>query len=163
VKDSYLRKAAYEPSLDGLAHFVARKTRTLSAPLRVAGALVFGKNNLVEDVLRLDRSQRTLRPGENPHARDRVSGGSSSGSAHPGAGIVPGLLGRQYGRVNPGACIARWCGRFKPTTDVGRQRRAPSSHLSTRRAHSPEASRLHSGGSGLTGEQTAEPFDGGST
>ncbi len=58
--------------------------------IRQAGAIVFGKNNLVEMSFGLTGDNNPYGQVKNPRAPNRVSGGSSSGSAAAvAAGIVP--------------------------------------------------------------------------
>ncbi|MEY9708346.1 hypothetical protein ABIF03_000488 [Bradyrhizobium elkanii] len=65
VKDSYLTKGLPTSlGLDSLARFVPREDADAVRAIKGAGALVFGKEQPRRDVLRLDRSQRTLRPSE---------------------------------------------------------------------------------------------------
>jgi indoleacetamide hydrolase len=95
VKDSYLTKGlATSLGLDGLAHFVPLEDADAVRAIKDAGALVFGKNNLVEMSYGLTGNNARYGQVKNPHARDRVTGGSSSGSAASvAAGIVPASLG----------------------------------------------------------------------
>jgi mandelamide amidase len=92
--------------------------------------VVFGKNNLVEMSYGLTGHNARYGQVKNPHARDRVSGGSSSGSAASvAAGLVPASLGGDT--VGSIRVPASFCGivGFKPTT--GRWPRkgvAPISH-----------------------------------
>jgi hypothetical protein len=111
VKDSYL--TAGLPTSLGLAslgRFIPREDADAVRAIKRAGAIVFGKNNLVELSYGLTGHNERYGQARNPHAVDRVTGGSSSGSA---AAVAPGLyrlLGRRYGRFNPRACILL-CGR----------------------------------------------------
>ncbi len=95
VKDSYLTKGLPTSlGLDSLAHFVPREDADAVRAMKDAGALVFGKNNLVEMSYGLTGHNARYGQVRNPHARDRVSGGSSSGSAASvAAGLVPASLG----------------------------------------------------------------------
>ncbi len=131
VKDSYLTKELPTSlGLDGLAHFVPREDADAVRAIKNAGALVFGKNNLVEMSYGLTGHNERYGQVKNPHARDRVTGGSSSGSAASvAAGIVPASLGGDT--VGSIRVPASFCGvvGFKPTT--GRWPRngvAPISH-----------------------------------
>jgi indoleacetamide hydrolase len=131
VKDSYLTKGLPTSlGLDGLAHFLPREDADAVRAIKGAGALVFGKNNLVEMSYGLTGHNARYGQVKNPHARDRVSGGSSSGSAASvAAGIVPASLGGDT--VGSIRVPASFCGvvGFKPTT--GRWPRegvAPISH-----------------------------------
>ncbi|MBW7963266.1 amidase family protein [Bradyrhizobium sp. BR 10261] len=131
VKDSYLTRG-YPTSLglDSLAHFVPREDADAVRAITRAGALLFGKNNLVEMSYGLTGHNARFGQVKNPYARDRVSGGSSSGSAAAvAAGLVPASLGGDT--VGSIRVPASFCGvvGFKPTT--GRWPRdgvAPISH-----------------------------------
>ncbi|MBR0911358.1 amidase family protein [Bradyrhizobium japonicum] len=131
VKDSYLTKGLPTSlGVEGLAHFVPREDADAVRVIKGAGALVFGKNNLVEMSYGLTGHNARYGQVRNPHARDRVSGGSSSGSAASvAAGLVPASLGGDT--VGSIRVPASFCGvvGFKPTT--GRWPRhgvAPISH-----------------------------------
>jgi indoleacetamide hydrolase len=131
VKDSYLTKGLPTSlGLDSLAHFVPREDADAVRAIKDAGALVFGKNNLVEMSYGLTGHNERYGQVKNPHARNRVTGGSSSGSAASvAAGIVPASLGGDT--VGSIRVPASFCGvvGFKPTT--GRWPRygvAPISH-----------------------------------
>src|SRR5258708_15262406 len=95
VKDSYLTKGLPTSlGLDSLAHFIPREDADAVRAIKEAGALVFGKNNLVEMSFGLTGHNDRYGQVKNPVSRDRVSGGSSSGSAASvAAGIVPASLG----------------------------------------------------------------------
>src|SRR5262245_48729075 len=131
VKDSYLTKGLPTSlGLDSLAHFVPREDADAVDAIKRAGALVFGKNNLVEMSYGLTGHNARFGQVKNPHAPDRASGGSSSGSAAAvAAGLVPASLGGDT--VGSIRVPASFCGvvGFKPTT--GRWPRngvAPISH-----------------------------------
>lgn len=131
VKDSYLtRGLPTSLGLGSLAHFVPQEDADAVRAIKDAGALVLGKNNLVEMSYGLTGHNERYGQVKNPHARDRVSGGSSSGSAASvAAGIVPASLGGDT--VGSIRVPASFCGvvGFKPTT--GRWPRdgvAPISH-----------------------------------
>ncbi|WP_441228209.1 amidase family protein [Tardiphaga sp. 20_F10_N6_6] len=118
VKDSYLTKGLPTSlGLGALAHFVPREDADAVRAIKAAGALVFGKNNLVEMSYGLTGHNERYGQVKNPHARDHVSGGSSSGSAASvAAGIVPASLGGDT--VGSIRVPASFCGvvGFKPTT-----------------------------------------------
>jgi mandelamide amidase len=164
VKDSYLTKELPTSlGLDGLAHFVPREDAAAVRAIKGAGALVFGKNNLVEMSYGLTGHNARYGQVKNPHARDRVSGGSSSGSAAAvAAGLVPASLGGDT--VGSIRVPASFCGvvGFKPTT--GRWPRkgvAPISHtLDTTGAFTRSVEDCILLDQVVTGEQTAE-FRGG--
>ena len=131
VKDSYLTKGLPTSlGLDSLAQFIPQEDADAVWAIKDAGALVFGKNNLVEMSYGLTGHNERYGQVSNPHARDRVAGGSSSGSAAAvSAGIVPASLGGDT--VGSIRVPASFCGviGFKPTT--GRWPRngvAPISH-----------------------------------
>ncbi|SDD76753.1 mandelamide amidase [Bradyrhizobium brasilense] len=131
VKDSYLTKGlATSLGLEGLAQFVPNEDADAVRAIKDAGATVFGKNNLVEMSYGLTGHNEHFGQVKNPHARDRMSGGSSSGSAASvAAKIVPASLGGDT--VGSIRVPASFCGvvGFKPTT--GRWLRngvAPISH-----------------------------------
>jgi indoleacetamide hydrolase len=118
VKDSYLTKGLPTSfGLESLAHFVPREDADAVRAIKNAGALVFCKNNLVEMSYGLTGHNERYGQVKNPHARDRVAGGSSSGSAASVAtGIVPASLGGDT--VGSIRVPASFCGviGFKPTT-----------------------------------------------
>jgi len=131
VKDSYLTKGLPTTlGLESLAHFVPQEDARAVRAIKEAGAIVFGKNNLVEMSYGLTGHNARYGQVMNPHARDRISGGSSSGSAASVvAGIVPASLGGDtVGSIRVPASLCGAVG-FKPTT--GRWPRdgvAPISH-----------------------------------
>ena len=131
IKDSYLTKGLPTTlGLEGLANFLPYEDADAVLAIKDGGALVFGKNNLVEMSYGLTGHNARFGQVKNPHARDRVSGGSSSGSASSvAANIVPASLGGDT--VGSIRVPASFCGvvGFKPTT--GRWPRggvAPISH-----------------------------------
>jgi len=131
VKDSYLT-AGLPTSLGlaSLARFTPREDADAVRAIKRAGAIVFGKNNLVEMSYGLTGHNERYGQVKNPYALDHVTGGSSSGSAAAvAAGIVPASLGGDT--VGSIRVPASFCGvvGFKPTT--GRWPRggvAPISH-----------------------------------
>ena len=163
VKDSYLTKGLPTSlGLDSLAHFVPREDADAVRAIKGAGALVFGKNNLVEMSYGLTGHNARYGQVKNPHARDRVSGGSSSGSAASvAAGLVPASLGGDtVGSIRVPASLCGVVG-FKPTT--GRWPRsgvAPISHtLDTTGAFARSVEDCILVDEVVTSEQAAEPFD----
>jgi indoleacetamide hydrolase len=165
VKDSYLTKGLPTSlGLDSLAHFIPREDADTVRAIKDAGALVFGKNNLVEMSYGLTGHNEHYGQVKNPHARDRVTGGSSSGSAASvAAGIVPASLGGDT--VGSIRVPASFCGvvGFKPTT--GRWPRngvAPISHtLDTTGAFARSVEDCILLDQVVTGEQGAGLSDGG--
>jgi Asp-tRNA(Asn)/Glu-tRNA(Gln) amidotransferase A subunit family amidase len=131
IKDSYLSKGIPTSlGLKSLAGFVPQEDADAVRAVKEAGALVFGKNNLVEMSFGLTGHNEPYGQVKNPVSRDRVSGGSSSGSAASVvAGIVPASLGGDtIGSIRVPASLCGVVG-FKPTT--GRWPRggvAPISH-----------------------------------
>jgi indoleacetamide hydrolase len=161
VKDSYLTKGLPTSlGLDSLAHFVPREDADAVRAIKGAGALVFGKNNLVEMSYGLTGHNARYGQVKNPHAHDRVSGGSSSGSAASvAAGIVPASLGGDtVGSIRVPASLCGVVG-FKPTT--GRWPRngvAPISHtLDTTGVLARSVEDCALVDEVVTGEQAAEP------
>jgi Asp-tRNA(Asn)/Glu-tRNA(Gln) amidotransferase A subunit family amidase len=165
VKDSYLTAGLPTSlGLDSLAHFIPREDADAVRAIKGAGAIVFGKNNLVEMSYGLTGHNERYGQVKNPHARDRVSGGSSSGSAASvAAGIVPASLGGDT--VGSIRVPASFCGvvGFKPTT--GRWPRngvAPISRtLDTTGAFTRSVEDCILLDQVATGEQAAELSDGG--
>ena len=165
VKDSYLTKGLPTSlGVEGLAHFVPREDADAVRAIKGAGALVFGKNNLVEMSYGLTGHNARYGQVKNPHARDRVSGGSSSGSAASvAAGLVPASLGGDT--VGSIRVPASFCGvvGFKPTT--GRWPRdgvAPISHtLDTTGVFARNVEDCILVDQVVTGEQAAEFSNGG--
>jgi mandelamide amidase len=164
VKDSYLTKGLPTSlGLDSLAHFVPHADADAVRAIKDAGAFVFGKNNLVEMSYGLTGHNARYGQVKNPHARGRVSGGSSSGSAASvAAGLVPASLGGDT--VGSIRVPASFCGvvGFKPTT--GRWPRngvAPISHtLDTTGAFARSVEDCALLDHVVTGEQAAESSHG---
>ncbi|WP_333983413.1 amidase family protein [Burkholderia gladioli] len=131
VKDSYLTAGLPTTiGLDSLSSFVPQEDADAVQAIKEAGAIVFGKNNLVEMSYGLTGHNERYGQVKNPRAKDRVTGGSSSGSAAAvAAGIVPASLGGDtVGSIRVPASLCGVVG-FKPTT--GRWPRkgvAPISH-----------------------------------
>ena len=164
VKDSYLTAGLPTSlGLDSLAHFIPSEDADAVRAIKDAGGLVFGKNNLVEMSYGLTGHNERYGQVKNPHARDRVTGGSSSGcAASVAAGIVPASLGGDT--VGSIRVPASFCGvvGFKPTT--GRWPRngvAPISHtLDTTGAFARSVEDCILVDQVMTGEQAAELFGG---
>jgi mandelamide amidase len=132
VKDSYLTAGLRTTlGVSNLKDFVPTQDAEVVGAIRQAGAIVFGKNNLVEMSFGLTGDNNPYGQVKNPRAPDRVSGGSSSGSAAAvAAGIVPAAFGGDtIGSIRVPASLCGVVG-FKPTT--GRWPRngvAPISHV----------------------------------
>lgn len=163
VKDSYLtRGLPTSIGLDRLAHFFPTEDADAVRAIKDAGALVFGKNNLVEMSYGLTGHNERYGQVKNPRAHDRVTGGSSSGSAASvAAGIVPASLGGDtVGSIRVPASLCGVVG-FKPTT--GRWPRngvAPISHtLDTTGVFARSVEDCILLDQVVTGEQAAEPVE----
>ena len=161
VKDSYLTKGLPTSlGLDSLAHFVPQEDAGVVRAIKDAGAMILGKNNLVEMSYGLTGHNARYGQVKNPNARDRVSGGSSSGSAASvAAGIVPASLGGDtVGSIRVPASLCGVVG-FKPTT--GRWPRsgvAPISHtLDTTGAFARSVEDCALVDQVATGDRAAEP------
>ncbi|MBB3458993.1 mandelamide amidase [Rhizobium sp. BK313] len=132
VKDSYLTAGLRTTlGVSNLKDYVPSQDAGVVGAIRQAGAIVFGKNNLVEMSFGLTGDNSPYGQVKNPRAPNRVSGGSSSGSAAAvAAGIVPAAFGGDtIGSIRVPASLCGVVG-FKPTT--GRWPRngvAPISHI----------------------------------
>lgn len=131
VKDSYLTQGLRTTlGVRNLKDFVPNEDADVVRAIKDAGGIVFGKNNLVELSYGLTGNNSPYGQVKNPHNRDHISGGSSSGSgASVAARIVPAALGGDtVGSIRVPASLCGVVG-FKPTT--GRWPRngvAPISH-----------------------------------
>lgn len=131
VKDSYLTEGLPTSlGLDSLSHYIPQEDASAVRAIKDAGAVVLGKNNLVEMSYGLTGHNARYGQAKNPYDFDRVSGGSSGGSAvSVAARIVPASLGGDtVGSIRVPASLCGVVG-FKPTT--GRWPRegvAPISH-----------------------------------
>ena len=132
VKDSYLTSGLRTTlGVSNLKDFVPAQDAEVVSAIKQAGAIVLGKNNLVEMSYGLTGDNNPYGQVQNPRAHNRVSGGSSSGSAAAvAAGIVPAAFGGDtVGSIRVPASLCGVVG-FKPTT--GRWPRngvAPISHV----------------------------------
>lgn len=160
IKDSYLTAGlATSIGLERLAHYVPTEDADAVRAVKDAGALVFGKNNLVEMSYGLTGHNERFGQVKNPRALERVTGGSSSGSAASvAAGIVPASLGGDtVGSIRVPASLCGVVG-FKPTT--GRWPRngvAPISHtLDTTGVFARSVEDCTLLDQVVTGDQTAE-------
>jgi indoleacetamide hydrolase len=131
IKDSYLTRGLPTTlGLEGLSRFVPEEDADAVNSIKAAGAIVFGKSNLVEMSFGLTGNNAHYGQVKNPHNRAHISGGSSSGSsAAVAARVVPASLGGDtVGSIRVPASLCGVVG-FKPTT--GRWPRngvAPISH-----------------------------------
>lgn len=117
VKDSYLTrglKTSLGTSI--LKDFVPNRDARVVASLRNAGAIVFGKNNLVEMSYGLTGKNAHYGQAKNPYNSEHVTGGSSCGAgASVAARIVPVALGGDtVGSIRVPASLCGVVG-FKPT------------------------------------------------
>jgi indoleacetamide hydrolase len=131
IKDSYMTRGLRTTLGVGLlGPFVPAVDAKIVSAIKDAGAIVFGKNNLVEMSYGLTGKNVHYGQVKNPYGSSYVSGGSSSGSAAAvAAQIVPAALGGDtVGSIRVPAALCGVVG-FRPTT--GRWPRdgvAPISH-----------------------------------
>jgi indoleacetamide hydrolase len=118
VKDSYLTRGLRTTLGAGiLRDFVPPMNAGVVNAVKSAGAIVFGKNNLVEMSYGLTGSNAHYGQVKNPYDYGHISGGSSSGSAASvRAQIVPASLGGDtVGSIRVPASLCGVVG-FRPTT-----------------------------------------------
>ena len=117
VKDSYMTRGLKTSFGTGLLKdFVPDADAPVVASLKSGGAIVFGKNNLVEMSYGLTGSNAHHGQPKNPYDLSRVTGGSSSGAGTcVAARLVPAALGGDtVGSIRVPASLCGVVG-FKPT------------------------------------------------
>ena len=117
VKDSYLTKGLTTTfGTSVLTSFNPTRDSDAIAVLKDAGAIIFGKNNLVEMSYGLTGLNEHHGQVRNPYNKEHVTGGSSSGAgASVAARIVPAALGGDtVGSIRVPACLCGVVG-YKPT------------------------------------------------
>ena len=117
VKDSYLTKGLTTTlGTSVLAGFKPTRDAAAVAAVKDAGAIVFGKNNLVEMSYGLTGLNAHHGQVKNPYNKAHVTGGSSSGAgASVAARIVPAALGGDtVGSIRVPASLCGVVG-YKPT------------------------------------------------
>lgn len=117
VKDSYLTKGLTTTfGTSVLATFTPTRDAAAVAAVKDAGAIVFGKNNLVEMSYGLTGLNDHHGQVKNPHNKHHITGGSSSGAgASVAACIVPAALGGDtVGSIRVPASLCGVVG-YKPT------------------------------------------------
>jgi indoleacetamide hydrolase len=112
VKDSYLTKGlATTFGTSVLTGFKPARDAVAVVQLKDAGAIVFGKNNLVEMSYGLTGLNEHHGQVKNPYNKAHVTGGSSSGAgASVAARIIPAALGGDtVGSIRvPPRCVVWW-------------------------------------------------------
>jgi len=117
IKDSYLTKGLTTTvGTSVLATFTPTRDAAAVSAVKDAGAIVFGKNNLVEMSYGLTGLNEHYGQVKNPYNRDHITGGSSSGAgASVAARIVPAALGGDtVGSIRVPASLCGVVG-YKPT------------------------------------------------
>ena len=101
--------------------------------LAQAGAVFLGKLNMHEIALGVTNVNPHFGPCHNPWELERVTGGSSGGSAAAlAAGLCPGALGTDHRRLDPYPCLAVWCGRAEAHARAGEPARRDPAELEQR-------------------------------
>lgn len=132
VKDSYLTRGLRTTfGVEILEGFTPTEDADVVTAIKDAGAIVFGKNNLVEMSYGLTGDNSRYGQVKNPYDTRHMTGGSSSGSgAAVAARIVAGSIRRGHGGFHPGARLTGGCRGLQ--TDhrsvVGRRSSADLSH-----------------------------------
>jgi indoleacetamide hydrolase len=117
VKDSYMTKGLITTcGTSVLATFKPTRDAVAVAAVKHAGAIIFGKNNLVEMSYGLTGLNEHHGQAKNPYNKARLTGGSSSGAgASVAARIVPAALGGDtVGSIRVPASLCGVVG-YKPT------------------------------------------------
>ncbi|MFZ6648858.1 amidase family protein [Undibacterium sp. TJN25] len=117
IKDSYLTRGLKTTvGTAVLDKYIPDRDAAVVSSIRNAGAIVFGKNNLVEMSYGLTGNNTHYGQVKNPYDKTHVTGGSSSGAgASVAARIVPAALGGDtVGSIRVPASLCGVVG-FKPT------------------------------------------------
>jgi indoleacetamide hydrolase len=118
IKDSINTKdTATSLGTKVLAGFRPKHDATVISPIKAAGAILFGKNNLVEMSYGLTGANGHYGQARNPYDKRRITGGSSSGAgASVAARLVAAALGGDtVGSIRVPASLCGIVG-FRPTT-----------------------------------------------
>jgi Asp-tRNA(Asn)/Glu-tRNA(Gln) amidotransferase A subunit family amidase len=118
IKDSInTRDMATSVGTRLLAGFRPQQDAAIISPIKTAGAILFGKNNLVEMSYGLTGANAHYGQARNPYDEKRITGGSSSGAgASVAARLVPAALGGDtVGSIRVPASLCGIVG-FRPTT-----------------------------------------------
>lgn len=118
IKDSInTRDIATSVGTKVLAGFRPQRDADIITPIKASGAILFGKNNLVEMSYGLTGVNAHYGQARNPYDKKRVTGGSSSGAgASIAARLVPMAIGGDtVGSIRVPASLCGIVG-FRPTT-----------------------------------------------